>query len=234
MPPFRLNEHYTSVQGEGPRVGVLTQFVRFSGCNMRCPGWPCDTQHAIQPALYRNDPKLMTEELLDKVMAEGVLSGATNICLTGGEPFLQDETMLLHLARELLNAGYTLDIFTNGSFPFPLWIKTSHVVVNLDWKLPGSGEAETNVDTRRENAVTMLRGKDAIKFVCTDASDLLYAKGVYEDLTKSQCDAQFFVGRAWDKFAYDDIIDFVKRHQLPWRLNVQTHKYIWPDKERGI
>ena len=38
----RINEIFYSLQGEGYHTGIPAVFVRFSGCNLRCPF--CDTQ----------------------------------------------------------------------------------------------------------------------------------------------------------------------------------------------
>ena len=40
----KINEIFYSLQGEGAHSGVPAVFVRFSGCNLRCPF--CDTDHA--------------------------------------------------------------------------------------------------------------------------------------------------------------------------------------------
>ena len=34
---YRINKIFFSIQGEGKRVGTPQVFVRFSGCNMKCP-----------------------------------------------------------------------------------------------------------------------------------------------------------------------------------------------------
>ena len=39
----KINEIFYSIQGEGYFTGTPTVFVRFSGCNLRCPF--CDTEH---------------------------------------------------------------------------------------------------------------------------------------------------------------------------------------------
>jgi 7-carboxy-7-deazaguanine synthase len=231
MPLLRLNEHYTSVQGEGPNVGLMTQFVRFSGCNMRCPGWPCDTQHAIQPALWKDDPKLTPSELFDAVAQEFSSTGAKHVCITGGEPFMQDEHQLEEFVRTLFARNYTIDVFTNGSYTFPSWVLSPAVTVIMDWKLSGSGEAGTRLRQRHENAL-MLHQKDAIKFVVKTFEDLREATGVWANLLVH---ASYFVGRVWDaEITDDDLVEYIKERKLPWRLNIQVHKLIWPNVERGI
>ena len=41
---YRVNEIFFTLQGEGAHSGIPAVFVRFSGCNLRCP-W-CDTEFA--------------------------------------------------------------------------------------------------------------------------------------------------------------------------------------------
>ena len=48
MAEANLVEIFSSVQGEGPYVGVSTLFIRFGGCDLRC-GW-CDSPHTWKPA----------------------------------------------------------------------------------------------------------------------------------------------------------------------------------------
>jgi hypothetical protein len=45
--------------------------------------------------------------------------------------------------------------------------------------------------------------------------------------------AHFWVGAAWGKYKDADIVEFLKEHKLPWRLNVQMHNYIYTPQERG-
>jgi hypothetical protein len=81
----------------------------------------------------------------------------------------------------------------------------------------------------------MLFATDNIKFVVMDDRDLHSARAVWQALINIDgVRAQFWVGPAWDRIEIPVIIDFVKKHKLPWRLNVQVHKYIWPADERGV
>jgi len=228
---LRLSELYTSIQCEGPNTGRPTQFVRFAGCNMRCPGWPCDTPHAIEPSIWRHESeKLDPVRLWDKCFDGG--NGVPALCLTGGEPFMQKSGDLQEFVEMAHAAGMQLEVFTNGSFDFPHWALV-HLQFIMDWKLTGSGEAATNYNTRMQNAMKLKRS-DSIKFVVCDTKDLEEAAGEYLHLQSRGCSAQFWVGAAWDRIDTQSVIDFVLSNKLPWKLNVQVHKYIWPPDQRGV
>ena len=73
---MRINEIFYSIQGEGAMTGTPAIFVRFSGCNLKCPF--CDTKH--------EEYKEMTEsEIIDEINKYP----AQWVVLTGGEPTLQ-------------------------------------------------------------------------------------------------------------------------------------------------
>ena len=79
----RINEIFYSLQGEGYHTGIPAVFVRFSGCNLRCPF--CDTQH--------EEGTLMSDE--DIVMEVAKYSTQV-VILTGGEPGLWiDEKLVI-------------------------------------------------------------------------------------------------------------------------------------------
>lgn len=228
---LRLSEHFVSPQGEGPRTGVLTQFVRFAGCNMRCPGWPCDTPYAIDPAIWRHDSYKMTpSSLVQAVVDKSISTGAKNINLTGGEPFQQPHHLLEQFIARLPN-DIDVECFSNGSFIFPNWA-INRIEFVMDWKLEGSGEAQTEVGNRLVNA-RRLKNTDAIKFVCVAETDMKEAERVWHMLCQHDVVAEFWIGAAWNRMFAADIVEFVKEHKLPWRLNVQVHNYIYPAQERG-
>lgn len=232
---LRLNEHYVSFQGEGPNVGKLTQFVRFSGCNMRCPGWPCDTPHAVHPHLWKDDPKKSAIEVADQIGQMFHETGARHICLTGGEPMLQNPDYLrAMIMRVRLHSvpRATFDMFSNGSFLYPSWLlQDPSIDIVMDWKLPGSGEENTKLEEREAN-LRQLRQHDAVKFVCVDEADMRYAFGVYNDL-KHVFRGKWYVGAAWDSLTASTIMKFVADNRLPWILNVQVHKYLFGE-QRGV
>lgn len=229
---LRVNEHYTSVQGEGPRTGILTQFVRFAGCNMRCPGWPCDTPHAIDPAIWRDEhQKLSVDEIARRCVQEAVNTGAMNVCLTGGEPFVQGLDRILDLCMALEKYDMTAEIFTNGSFPIEREHFPFRTCFMMDWKLRGSGEADTNLGIRTRNVKALLPC-DGVKFVIKDNADFIEASAIVRALQSDRLRAQIWVGAAWDLINEATIVDLIKAYKLPWRLNVQVHKYIYPADAR--
>jgi len=156
-----------------------------------------------------------------------------NLCITGGEPFMQPPTELEAFVRYVNRLTHTtIDVFTNGTFLFPAWCAASNVAVVMDWKLTGSGDSKKNQDERLMNATHRLGHKDNIKFVVKDIHDLDEARYAYEMLHTFQ--GTFWVGRVWGELSDADLVEYMTEWRLPWRLNVQTHKLIWPGVERGI
>jgi 7-carboxy-7-deazaguanine synthase len=230
---LRVSEVYASVQGEGPRTGQSTVFVRFGGCNLRCPGWPCDTQHAIDPA-YRNTwEKLTAEDLLERVVKTAHMAGAKLITLTGGEPFLQKKDDLLLFVHQLVAAGYTVECFSNGTLEYPDWA-VANIKFIMDWKLPGSGESHMNSNRLTNiNKLNAFEG-NAVKFVCKDEEDFFTAVSLWSVYLQSRPDIIVYYGKVWEgKITDAELAEHVISNQLPWRMNVQLHNYVWDPQERG-
>lgn len=106
---YKVNEIFYTLQGEGAHSGIPAVFIRFSGCNLRCP-W-CDTDFT--------DYNEMTAE---QIVAEAIdLYDIPNerrkmVVLTGGEPSLQVDKPLLDALHA---AGFYICIETNGTRPLP-------------------------------------------------------------------------------------------------------------------
>jgi len=142
---LNLVEVFSSVQGEGPYVGMSTLFVRAGGCDLRCR-W-CDSPQTWQPAAdcrlelargsgrFRRTPNPVA---LEEVMAAAeVLELASHrfVSFTGGEPLLQVEA-LLELAGELRPRGPRIYLETNGLEADALERAIDAFdVVCMDWKL---------------------------------------------------------------------------------------------------
>ena len=101
---YRINEIFYSLQGEGRNTGRAAVFIRFSGCNLRCPF--CDT-----------DFSTYTEMTLDDILeAIRPWRHCGFVVLTGGEPSLQtDDTLVDALHQE----GFYIAMETNGTHTVP-------------------------------------------------------------------------------------------------------------------
>ena len=110
LPPFRINEIFLSVQGEGLHVGERTIFVRFYGCPLRCV-W-CDQPEALTHTGVGRYTTMTPEAVRDRVLA---FPHVRRVCLTGGEPTIAPRESLVWLLRELRAAGYWISVETSGA-----------------------------------------------------------------------------------------------------------------------
>lgn len=236
---MRISEIYTSVQGEGPRTGTPTQFVRMGGCNLRCPLWPCDSQFAIDPILYRHEWRQVTpEKLLD---GGDIETWPKNICLTGGEPFLQPYSELEELVRGLTNRGYKVECFSNGTLLYPPWA-TKLISFIMDWKLTGAGDDLSKYTKVRFKNLKQLGTKDALKFTVASREDFDEAINFYMTYVMTgkgtragmRAPLTTYVGAVWGKVEEKELAEWLLKEHLPLRMNVQLHNHIWDRTQRGI
>lgn len=101
---YKVNEIFYSLQGEGHHTGVQSVFVRFSGCNLKCPF--CDTDHSSYV-------EMTASEIADEVSRHP----ARLIVLTGGEPSLVVDDELVRTLKE--RCDMTVCMETNGTRPVP-------------------------------------------------------------------------------------------------------------------
>ena len=102
---LKVNEIFPSIQGEGLRLGEPTVFIRFSLCNLRCSF--CDTKYA-----WESGKEMTIAQILEKVEKIRASFPAQWVCLTGGEPLLQN---IGGLARALRAIGLSIQVETNGT-----------------------------------------------------------------------------------------------------------------------
>jgi 7-carboxy-7-deazaguanine synthase len=205
---MRIIEVFHSVQGEGPLTGVRTTFIRTARCNLRCT-W-CDTTYSFGAGRERSIPSLLREVARHRTQ---------NVCLTGGEPLLQSESV--ELVRRLSALGITTVIETGGSLDVAPFLPVPRVILSVDVKCPSS-QMETR--NRWEN-LPLLRASDVVKFVVQDRTDYLYAKRV---LRGYDGPATIVFQPVWGTDA-GRLADWVLRDRLDVRTMLQEHKVLWGD-----
>ncbi|MHB1434697.1 MAG: 7-carboxy-7-deazaguanine synthase QueE [Thermoplasmata archaeon] len=205
---MRIIEVFHSLQGEGLRTGVRTSFVRTARCNLRC-AW-CDTPYSFGPGVDRTIPSLLEE--IER-------HGTREVCLTGGEPLLQSESITL--VKALAARGYTTVIETGGSLDVAPYLPIPRTILSVDVKCPSSRMEGRN----RWSNLPKLRRRDTVKFVIADRKDYLYARRV---LHQHPFVATALFQPAWGA-PPGRLGDWVLRDRLSARVMLQSHKILWGD-----
>jgi 7-carboxy-7-deazaguanine synthase len=196
---MRISEIFVSLQGEGRNQGRPCTFVRCSGCNLSCR-W-CDTPYARVGGM-----EIPVQEVADQV---GTL-GYSYICITGGEPLLQEEVG--ELSRLLHHEGYEVDIETNGTCDFSSL--QDYAAICMDVKCPSSGE-KSNLEL-----LSLLSERDAVKFVVQGEEDCRYASKI---LSSHPVNGEAFISPVYGS-DYRSIASYVLEHRLPVRFQLQLHR----------
>lgn len=216
-----IAELFYSIQGESSLAGYPCAFIRLAGCNLRCSY--CDSSYTWkQPG--RTMPLARIRDWLGhypEVMVE----------LTGGEPLLQEN--IYPLLDHLIAEGRTVLIETNGSLSIEKI--PSQVSVILDIKCPDSGmdnrtdwENLSRLAARKENG-----GRDEIKFVISSEKDFSWAKDIIDDYRLDEL-VTILLSPVEYLLAPVNLAELILEHRLAAKLQLQLHRLLWPEKERGI
>lgn len=208
---MEINEIFYSLQGEGRWTGLPNIFIRTSGCNLRCSF--CDTTYAY------DDGKEMS---IDKILSQISKYPCKYICITGGEPLLQNET--LELIDLLLKRNYKICLETNGSINIEKLSNKKSLIISLDIKCPSSNMHEKNYFKN----ISLLRKDDQLKFVIKDKDDYNYAKKIVNEY-KPIC--MVFFQPVWGTNP-EELANWITTDGLDVKIGLQLHKIIWGDRGR--
>jgi 7-carboxy-7-deazaguanine synthase len=227
---MQITEIYKSLQGESTHTGLPCVFVRLTGCNLRC-SW-CDSEYTFQ-----GGHKMTSEEVSGEVKRLSPNGGLVEI--TGGEPMLQ-ERELLPLMRQLLEAGYCVLLETSGERP--LERVPAEVIKIVDVKCPDSGEPDT---FHIENLET-LTAHDEVKFVLSGRADYEFARDfTHRHRLAERVNAVLF-SPAFRKDATgardsshclldpQELAEWMLADDVPARLGLQLHKFVWDPAVKGV
>lgn len=209
---MKLCEIFASIQGESTFQGLPTLFVRLAGCNLHCR-W-CDTGYA-----HMNGD----ERTVEDIIAEVERSGLRYVCITGGEPLLQEDTFALVL--RLTDLDHVVSVETNGSIDAAPLDSRSHRIIDI--KCPGSGEA----GSVHRNNLLFPRVTDEYKFVLADREDFDYACETVRHYTLDTVSTILF-STVGEVLSPAQLAAWILEEFPVARLNLQLHKVIWPLDER--
>ena len=221
---YHINEIFYSLQGEGFHTGRPAVFVRFAGCNLRCPF--CDTDFS------HSEP--MTAEQIARRVFDYSTHPHTLIVLTGGEPSLQVDNELvdaLHAHQQ------TVAIETNGTRPVPDnidWVTLSpkaipadesKVVLTHEPKVVLTQADEVKVVLSHEPKVVLTQA-DEVKVVFTESTEKLLP------LWRTTIRASHYYlqpcaqpGTEPIRANTEAVVAYILSHP-DWKLSLQTHKYL--------
>jgi 7-carboxy-7-deazaguanine synthase len=206
-PRLRITEIFYSLQGESTLVGYPTVFVRLTGCPLRC-GY-CDTAYAFQGGEWMS---------LDAIMEQVSGYRTRYVTVTGGEPLAQKNC--LPLLQRLCEAGCQVSLETSGALDISA--TDPRVIRIVDLKTPGSGEVERNL---YEN-MGHLQAHDQVKFVICSRADYEWAKEKIEEHDlDGRCELLF--SPSHDQQNATELAEWILQDQLPVRMQLQLHKYLW-------
>ncbi len=215
MSTLNIIEIFASIQGETSLSGLPTTFIRLAACNLRC-SW-CDTTYSFGRG---------TTYTLESILEQVDKNRCKQVCVTGGEPLLQEN---VHpLMKSLCDKGYAVSLETSGSLPTDE--VDPRVRIILDIKCPGSGMSHKNLWANLD----LLRTHDEIKFVVKDRHDYDYAKQVCMEKKLFEKPAAILLSPVYGEMEPKSLVEWILQDHLPVRLNLQIHKFIWSSDTKGV
>jgi len=143
------------------------------------------------------------------------------VCITGGEPLLQEE--IVQLIDVLLEKKYVICLETNGSIDIERLAGKKSLLISLDIKCPSS----TMHEKMNFNNVSLLTCNDQLKFIIQNREDYEYAK---KNIKKYKPQSAIFFQPIWG-INLKELSSWVLNDGLDVRIGLQLHKIIWGDRK---
>ena len=198
---YDLVEIFESLQGEGRNTGRPCVFVRFAGCNLKCP-W-CDT-----------DVERKFSASLDEILKELKQYKAKSVILTGGEPTIQEG--MPELVSALKESGYWIGVETNGTVDAD-WLRF------VDYVACSPKMEFAELYSSAGGGASPLSEADEVRVVASDEKAVGFCRVVRKliaatDYYVSPCDRDGKIDYATAKSVLSQLDG--------WSLSVQLHKLL--------
>jgi 7-carboxy-7-deazaguanine synthase len=216
--------------------GGWSVFVRTRGCGVGCV-W-CDTKYSWS---FKGGKEFLPYQLLNLVKATS--RGAKKVTITGGEPLEQDWPALQLFLKLLLDNDFVVTIETSGTqdtidfrkgVKVPYLLHSNDLSFVVDYKLVSSNFKGTMA--LKEHFSRLPEG-DVIKFVIDNEADFYEAMGAAEYIHRSgTCKAKMYFSPSHGNMDPRKLFEMMINTNLPaWNvgLNIQGHKYIFPEDMRA-
>ena len=205
---YKINEIFHSLQGEGYNTGRAAVFIRFAGCNLRCPF--CDTEFERYQEMTLDDIVRSVSDYPDPCHTLAVL--------TGGEPTLQADWQLVDALKKV---GYEVTMESNGTMLPP---------DNIDFLTlsPKTPKIQVAPNTKYQKELKMVFSSKEQFEQLLHALETSNGEAFFNFASETvscylqPCDT----GDAErNRQIMQDCVAYIKEHPH-WRLSLQTHKLI--------
>ena len=211
---LKVNEIYYSIQGESSYTGLPCIFIRLTYCNLRCTY--CDSEYT-----FHDGNNMSINDILETIKQYS----CKLVEVTGGEPLVQKECITL--LKKLVDLDYEVLLETSGS----LTIKDvpKQVINIIDFKCPSSGMKKKN----HWDNINYLKPNDEVKFIIEDREDYEWAKIKIKQYNLNK-KSKILMSPSYNKIEEKEIAEWILRDNLNVKFQIQLHKIIWKDTDRGV
>src|SRR3989344_1399159 len=172
---MKISETFYSIQGEGKYMGVPSFFIRTSYCNLRCQWLRPDGSISRCDTPYTSWNPEFEETSLDDLIAQTKKFAASQVVITGGEPFLQREE-LQELCRRLKQLDKFITLETNATIYADLEADFISMSPKLSSSTPRGTAFERNHERHRLNPEAIAKFMNnhdyQLKYVVSCSDDL--------------------------------------------------------------
>jgi organic radical activating enzyme len=172
-----IAELFSSLAGEGPRVGERQLFLRTAGCPLECVY--CDTPtDPTRPCLVEDPPGSGVQRAYENPLGAATVlellrrlheafPGHRRLALTGGEPLLHTDFLLELLPSVEADLGLPVHLEYSGALPTELERLLPHcAAVSCDVKPPSLAGRDLSTATRRSLELCVTAGVElALKII---------------------------------------------------------------------
>lgn len=244
---------FESINGEGYASGKPTVFIRTFGCNLRCVF--CDTKECwseenllkVYPEReYNPTPYIwMTAlKIFETVEAMEYNYAHKSICLTGGEPLMEEnkDFMIKELLPLFINAHYDIGIETDGAIDYTDYKKAfgdakiidnfgtrEGITIIADYKLPHSKMTSLMIKSNFD----LYSEADLVKMVISD--DKEDWKELNWVVNKSNTKAAIYLSPCFGEVKMSKIPEYVIAHpEKNIKAQIQAHKIFWEPTKKDV
>jgi 7-carboxy-7-deazaguanine synthase len=170
---------------------------------------------------------------VDEIVAEVDRNGHRTVLVTGGEPLLQ--RAVEELLATLVDAGKRVLLETSGTLmpenALPLQEVPAGVHRVVDIKPPDSGIPAQAIDWE---GIANLGQDDEIKIVCAGRRDYEWARDLISTADRLPAGVRVALSPVQDGLPARDLAEWILADRLDVCFQIQLHKAVWPDRERGV